>query len=224
MLCRPLGDSALLIALGSVADETTAQQVQSLSDALRDNPLRGVEDIVPAFTTITVHFDPRVVGGVHPQSLVEAWVGRWWTDPRPLSVRPRREVRVPVRYGGTFGPDLPLVAETTGLRVAEVVELHAGARYTVAAIGFSPGFPYLIGLPRELHVPRRSTPRTSVPAGSVAIAGGQAGIYPQATPGGWNVIGRTELALFDPEGRPPAHLQVGDHVRFEPVEGAGGDD
>jgi len=221
MLCRPLGDSALLIAVGSLADETTAQQVQTLSDALRDNPLRGVEEVVPAFTTITVHFDPRAIGGVDPQAAVEAWVGRWWTDPRPLNRSPRREMRVPVQYGGTFGPDLPWVAETTGLRMAEVIELHASARYTVAAIGFSPGFPYLVGLPKELYVPRRSTPRTSVPAGSVAIAGGQAGIYPQSTPGGWNVIGRTELALFDPVGRPPAHLRVGDYVRFEPVEGGG---
>jgi len=208
-----------MIAVGSAADEATAQQVQSLSDVLRENLLPGVEDVVPAFTTITVHFNPRAIRGVHPQSVVEEWVSRSCTAPRSVNARPRREVCVPVRYGGIFGPDLPLVAETTGLRLTEVVELHAGAHYTVAAIGFSPGFPYLIGLPKELHLPRRATPRTSVPAGSVAIAGGQAGIYPQSTPGGWNVIGRTELALFDLEGRPPAHLQVGDHVRFQPVEG-----
>ncbi len=129
--------------------------------------------------------------------------------------RGAREHRFAVDYGGAAGPDLDAVAAAAGLAPERVVELHAGALYRVAFLGFSPGFPYLVGLPRELELARRDTPRPRVPAGSVAIAGPFAGIYPSATPGGWHLLGRTEARLFDPAAVPPAALAPGDLVRFE---------
>jgi inhibitor of KinA len=130
---------------------------------------------------------------------------------------PSRRVEVPVCYDEDLAPDLRDVARHVGLSADEVVRLHAGATYVVRFLGFSPGFPYLAGLPERLAMPRLERPRVRVPAGSVAIAGGQAGVYPQATPGGWRVVGRTPLRLFDADREPPALLRMGDLVRFVPV-------
>jgi len=127
------------------------------------------------------------------------------------------DVEIPTYYGGEAGPDLDQVAEICGLTPPEVIARHSAALYTVACIGFSPGFPYLTGLPAELHLPRRAIPRISVPAGSVAIAGGQAGIYPASSPGGWHLIGRTQIPLFSPMEEPPTRLKPGDRVRFVPI-------
>ena len=216
MVCRLLGDSAVLIEVGSRVDDATAQNVQALTEALSNHPFTGVVDIVPAYTTVAVHFDPIKIGGQDPARSVQAWIERTCSDIRPVSQSGPREWLVPVVYGGEAGPDLAWVAEHLGQEEAEIIRRHCAPSYTVRAIGFSPGFPYLAGLPETLRTPRRATPRTQVPAGSVGIAGAQAGIYPQATPGGWNILGRTELRLFDPERRPPALLRVGDRVRFEP--------
>jgi KipI family sensor histidine kinase inhibitor len=133
-----------------------------------------------------------------------------------LPAAPAGERLVEVEYGGESGPDLESVARATGRSAEEVVRLHAGAIYTVAFVGFAPGFPYLVGLPGALRVPRLPAPRPRVAAGSVAIAGEFAGIYPGGTPGGWRLLGRCELALFDVDARPPAALQPGDRVRFRP--------
>lgn len=128
-----------------------------------------------------------------------------------------REVVVPVCYEGAFAPDLALVARHAGMDPEEVVSVHAGGRYTVVSMGFSPGFGYLSGLDERLHIPRRISPRTRVPAGSVAIGGDRTGVYPHETPGGWNLIGRTAMTLFNPSRASPALLSVGDTVRFEPI-------
>lgn len=128
-----------------------------------------------------------------------------------------RFVEIPVCYDGEFGPDLADVARHTGLSVEEVIARHSAVEYRVHCLGFAPGFPYLGGLPPELATPRRATPRQGVPAGSVAIGGAQTGIYPQSSPGGWNVIGRTPLRLFDADREPPALLKAGDRVRFRPI-------
>jgi KipI family sensor histidine kinase inhibitor len=127
-----------------------------------------------------------------------------------------RVVEMPVCYGGEFGPDLASVAEHANLTPNQVVELHASASYLVYFLGFSPGFPYLGGLPEKLTTPRLPAPRKRVAAGSVAIGGSQAGIYPIDSPGGWRIIGRTSLRLFDAEARPPALLRAGDNIRFVP--------
>lgn len=217
MRCRLLGDSALVVELAASAEVAVVRRIQALCAQMQAAPLAGVLECVPAFVTLTVYFDPQHLSGDEGRARIEDWIARCLaraTEAVPSETVGPREVVLRVRYGGDDGPDLPAVAAALGRSEEEVIALHAGASYVVGAIGFSPGFPYLLGLPSELHLPRRATPRPRVPAGSVAIAAGQAGIYPQATPGGWHLIGRTETVLFALERTPPALLAVGDQVRF----------
>lgn len=176
------------------------------SRGVRTCDLPDVVDVVPAAHTVLV----RWTAGAPRESLLDAL-----RSISPVAVdRHAPELVVPVRYDG---PDLDSVATVTGLPTDQVVELHSGATYEVAFCGFAPGFGYLTGLPDRLHLPRRATPRTTVPAGSVAIAAGYAAVYPGASPGGWHVLGATHLTLFDPGREPPALLAPGVRVRFEPT-------
>lgn len=172
----------------------------------------GITDIVPAFGSTAVHFDPTII----TIQQVENWITNQPTDAAQNA--PPRTVELPVRYGGDFGSDLDSIAEQTGLSRDEVVLRHTAAEYTVGAIGFQPGFPYLEGLPTELHTHRQASPRTRVPAGSVGIGGPYTGIYPRESPGGWNLIGRTPALLFDEFCQEPSLLKPGDHVRFIPID------
>lgn len=209
MTFKPLGDSAWLVEFPGKSGEAALARVIGLVDALESNRPAGVLDVVPSFDSVAVHF----AGGDGLEIL--DWIqSATVVDRLPAG----EERRIPVCYSGAHGPDLEEVAEKAGLSTEEVIALHSGATYTVAAVGFSPGFPYLLGLPEPLYLPRRSTPRLAVPAGSVAVAGGQAGIYPFASPGGWQVLGRTGVGLFDPLLARPALLRCGDRVRFVPVE------
>lgn len=219
MQITPLGDSALIVELGDAINESTHLRVQTAWRALAAAPLPGVSEAVPAYTTITIFYDPWVVvqAGAPADGIVE-WLGtrvreRLKNPPKTAKTKPRT-VEVPVCYGGDFGPDLDRVATQAKLFPEEVVKRHAKAEYRVHLIGFAPGFPYLGGLPKELVTPRHAKPRMAVPAGSVGIGGEQTGIYPQATPGGWNLIGRTPLRLFRPLENPPVLLQAGDIVKF----------
>jgi inhibitor of KinA len=173
-------------------------------------------EVVPAFTTVAVFYDPAKIGNL--DVLRNELVVRM---PRLIPRKDKsagREMVVPVCYGGDFGPDLAAVAAQAGLKEGAAIALHSGAKYRVHAVGFAPGFPYLAGLSGKLHTPRRATPRTHVPAGSVGIGGAQTGVYPLATPGGWQLVGRTPLRLFRPENEmEPALLQPGDRVRFRPI-------
>lgn len=220
MTIVPLGDAALLVQLGPTVDTTALDRVQRLAGDWRAAALPGVRDIVPAYTTIGVFIDEQALA-TGRTSLAEIAAKLQESGDRPTRSRRApvaRERIVPVCYGGEFGPDLEVVATRCGLSPREAVRLHCGAIYRVAAVGFSPGFPYLWGLPAALRTPRRETPRTHVPAGSVALGGAQAGIYPSDSPGGWHVIGRTPQVLFDPMVEPPSWLQPGDRVRFKPVD------
>ncbi len=214
----PLGDRALVIEVGSVISPEVHATVTALGQRLRDSELSYLE-AVPAFTTLTVHYDPRDYAGgseapfVKLRSLIEAEFSELESVP---AVTPRL-VEIPVVYGGAAGPDLDFVASHTGLAREEIVALHSGTDYLVYMIGFAPGFPYLGGLDPRLVTPRRSDPRSRVPAGSVGIGGAQTGVYPLETPGGWQLIGRTDLRLFDPGRETPALLRAGDRVRFIPV-------
>ncbi len=212
MTIRPLGDSAWLVDFLDLAPEAARARVAGLAKALETGWPAGVRDVVPSFASLAVHFHgPGAMA-------VRDWIGG--TDMEG-AFPAGRIVEIRVRYGGECGPDLEELARATGLSPDEIVALHCGADYTVAAVGFAPGFPYLAGLPEILAVPRRSTPRLRVAAGSVAIAAGQAGIYPAESPGGWHVLGRTDAVLFDPAADPPALLQPGDRVRFVPVDELG---
>ncbi|MES2437684.1 MAG: 5-oxoprolinase subunit PxpB [Verrucomicrobiota bacterium] len=208
MTLKPLGDSAWLVEFPDDKGEAALARVTGLVEALEKSRPDGVLDIVPSFASVAVHL------GMADGSEIRTWIASvTMADRLPEG----GEKRIPVCYGGEDGPDLIELAAATGLSPDEVISLHSSAVYTVAAVGFSPGFPYLAGLPEPLHVPRRSTPRLAVPAGSVAIAGGQAGIYPFTSPGGWHVLGRTGETLFDPHAARPALLRPGDRVRFVPV-------
>lgn len=203
----PLTDSSVLVQLGDSIDPATNRRVHSLAARLAQNWLDGVIETVPGYASLVVHYDP--LARTHAE--ITEWLAAHLNVEGQASSRPPRRVEVPVIYDG---PDLPFVAQYCGLSVDEVIRLHSQSDYTVFMMGFMPGFPYLGKLPEALHVPRLETPRTHVPAGSVAIAGGQTGIYPQDSPGGWRLIGRTDLKLYDPQREPPFLFAPGDIVRF----------
>jgi KipI family sensor histidine kinase inhibitor len=183
-----------------------------------------IHDIVPAMTTVGVHYDPhRVEVGSSeklPYQVVEALLEQVINDSSDRSTDIGRVVDIPVCYGGEYGPDLAEVAQTCGLSVDEVVKLHSGELVDVMMIGFAPGHPYIGLLDEKLAPPRRATPRTAVPPGSVGLANRQSVIYPVTLPGGWNLIGRTPLQMFDPSRSDPCLLQAGDKVRFVPISPA----
>lgn len=214
---EPVGERMLLLRLGTTIDAATNERVHALAAALRDAGLDGIVDLVPAYASLAVHYDPRAWndGDEAPWRRL-AHTLRALAPVAASTAAPRR-VDIPVRYGGDDGPDLGQVAKCTGFDADEVVRRHAGARYRVAMLGFAPGFPYLLGLDPALQMPRRSEPRLRVPSGSVAIGGAQTGIYPRELPGGWHLVGRTSLSLFDPLSDVPCLLAPGDEVRFRPL-------
>lgn len=207
----PLGERALLLRFGDRIDAAIHQRVTLAREAIAAARPRGVLELVPAYTTLAVWFDPaeRRYG-----ELVDELVGLADHGGTALAAATRAWT-LPVRYDG---PDLTDVASQTGLTADEVIRRHSGRPYTVYLLGFVPGFGYLGDLDPSLVLARRSSPRQRVPAGSVAIAGAQTAVYPLDTPGGWHLIGRTDVVMFDATRDPPALLAAGDTVRFEPVE------
>lgn len=220
---EPLGETALLLRFGEGLDPAINAHVHAAAFAVRTARLPGLIDIVPAYATLALRYEPAAwvdANGVQPWRNLEAAVRAVLAAPPAQASIAPRALEIPVCYGGDFGPDLALLAEHAGLEPGEVIERHTAATYTVAMIGFAPGFPYLFGLDPALHMPRRASPRTHVPAGSVAIGGAQTGIYPSDLPGGWQLIGRTPLALFDARRDPPSLLLPGDRVRFVAIDAA----
>jgi KipI family sensor histidine kinase inhibitor len=219
------GDTAFLVTIEGEADAAMLAKVRAFAAALAADRLEGVTEIVPSYGSVGVCYEPERVTtarGELPWRVVAEWLERHLDGRGKAASRAARKARdhvVPVVYGGEHGPDLDAVARQASLGAEEVVRLHAGATYHVAALGFSPGFPYLLGLPAALATPRRTTPRLRVPGGSVGIGGTQTGIYPRETPGGWQLIGRTGLELWDPGREEGAALfAAGDRVRFRPVD------
>jgi KipI family sensor histidine kinase inhibitor len=208
---RPASDRSLLVSFGDGISLDLHRQVLRLLRALEAVP-PGILNLHPAFASVLIDFDPRRWNHAGVEDLVSERLAAAESARAPEA----RTVEIPVRYGGEFGPDLEDIARHTGLAPAEVVRLHSGVCYLVYFLGFSPGFPYLGGMPPELATPRLPAPRKRVPAGSIAIGGSQTGVYPVESPGGWRIIGRTALRLFDPQAVPPALLRAGDSVRFVP--------
>jgi KipI family sensor histidine kinase inhibitor len=211
-----MGDSALLVRLGTDADPDLTERAHRLADAIEaartETP--GLGWPVPAHASVLVPFDPLGATAADVRRVVDRLLAEPTRPAAAASDEPA--IEIPVRYGGSDGPDLESVAEAIGMSAADVVELHAGATFRVLFLGFAPGFAYLGGLPPDLRTARRSTPRERVPAGSVAIAGDHSAVYPLAMPGGWNLIGRTDACLFDPRADPPTPLAPGRIVRFVP--------
>ena len=217
----PLGDRALVIELGADASEQTAFHVRCVSERLLADALPGVLDVVPTVCTVALHYDPLRI--VPPDEATGAYAALAQQVTARLQSMDSFEVaqpstfEVPVCYGGEYGEDLDGLARSHNLSVDQVIELHRAPLYRVQMLGFAPGFAYLAGLDARLTTPRRPNPRTRVPAGSVAIGGELTGIYPLQLPGGWHLIGRSPLAMFDVKAQPPTRLNIGDHVRFVPI-------
>jgi len=213
-----LAEDAWLLRFGDTIDAAVNDRVHAAAARLQ----AGLSDVecVPAYASLLLRFDVTQWQGGDGRFSAErlhAAIAAAW-DAKSSAQKTPREVSIPVWYGGDAGVDLHEVAMHARISADEVVTRHAAALYRVAMLGFAPGFPYLLGLDPALSVPRRSHPRTRVPAGSVAIGGQQTGIYPQALPGGWHLIGRTPMRLFDLAAASPSLLQPGDHVRFRAID------
>jgi KipI family sensor histidine kinase inhibitor len=178
-------------------------------------------DVTPAYACLALHVDVALIGGEDPLASARAWLVQWLERTRfDAGDTDVRTIEIPVAYDDEYGSDLATVAAHAGMATEDVVAHHTSAIYSVAMLGFAPGFPYLFGLDPALAIPRLTTPRTHVAAGSVGIGGAQTGIYPQSGPGGWRLIGRTPLRLFDAQRDPPSLLQAGDRVRFVAIDAA----
>jgi inhibitor of KinA len=227
MEITPLGDCAVLVRLveNFEADpESALETVLTAQQTLAAAKIPGVVELAPAYTTLALFYDPiRAIEAGAPVEHVSSWleqrIREVVSSAKRVSARsiPADTVEIPVCYASEFAFDLDEVARRAGLDVDGVVDLHSGTEYRVHCVGFTPGFPFLGGLSPKLATPRRETPRTEIPAGSVGIGGKQTGIYPVKSPGGWNIIGRTPLRLFDPQTNPPVLLRAGDRVRFRPI-------
>jgi inhibitor of KinA len=224
----PLGDSALIVRMRDQFDdapEETLNEVLRTFHQLRSAAIPGVIELATAYTSVAVFFDPiavaktGVTAGDEFQSFATRIRAAVADVPKPGWTRrsPSRTVEIPVCYDPQFAADLGDVARHAKISAKEVVDLHSAAEYRVSCIGFVPGFPFLAGLAKKLATPRRDVPRKEIPAGSVGIGGAQTGIYPLRSPGGWNLIGRTPVRLFDPKRNPPTLLRAGDHVRFRAI-------
>jgi KipI family sensor histidine kinase inhibitor len=212
------GDSALLVTLADAISLDISARVRRLAGALVADPPPGLVSLVPGFATLLIELDPAQAYSEAVEAAVDRALGASDRDVVPHDA-PRTRT-IPVAYGGDAGPDLDRVAQLAGRTPAEIVAAHTGTELTCHLIGFAPGFPYLGDLPEELAVPRLATPRTSTSPGSVGVAGRLVGIYPRDAPGGWRVIGRTPVRLFDPLREPPTYLAPGDRVRFVEVSHA----
>ena len=206
----PLGDSSLLVRLGDEIDLAVNQRVHALASLVEASSINGVIETVPAYATLLVHYDPLVLSFTQIRDYLRTRIAQIEEN----DSRKTRQIEIPVRYGGEFGPDLEFVASHCGLQVEAVIRIHTERIYTVFMMGFTPGFPYMGKLDDAIVTPRLQTPRTRVPAGTVAIAGSQTGIYSIDSPGGWRLIGWTPLRLFSPESDTPFLFSPGDEVKF----------
>ena len=207
------GDSALSIELGDAISPEINRRVRDLLLAIDRCKMPGVIDLLPTYRSILVCYDPLLLTLSELEERLRSLEG----EALDASVGVPKVVELPTVYGGVYGPDLDQVASHNELSPQEVIDTHAGTDYLVYMMGFTPGFPYLGGMSERIATPRLETPRTAIPAGSVGIAERQTGVYPVESPGGWRLIGRTPVRLFDAHREPPVVVDAGDYVRFVPV-------
>ncbi len=212
----PAGDSGILIELGSEIDPVINARIVSLANLIETAEIAAVIELVPTYRSLLVSYNPLETGYDEMLELLNESVGQ--IDQSTLDSATQTIVELPVVYGGEDGPDLETVAEHAGISAQDVIDIHSGTDYPVYMIGFAPGFPYLGGLDERIATPRLKTPRISVPAGSVGIAESQTGVYPNPSPGGWQLIGRTATPLFDVNKPSPSLITAGVKVRFVPVK------
>ncbi len=212
----PCGDHAVTLQIGQEISEPVNRKVMTALHALDRAALPGVMELVPTYTSVCIHYDPNLLSFTALQEWIRQIPLHDSLQKDPLA---GRTVEIPVCYGGDFGPDLEFVAQHNQITAAEVIHRHSAGEYLVYMLGFLPGFSYLGGMDPSISCPRLTSPRTRIPAGSVGIAGGQTGIYPLESPGGWQLIGRTPRKMFQiKEGQPQFTLSAGDRVRFVPID------
>ena len=215
-----MGDAAVLVTLTKTIDLIANRKIHALTQKMEVNLLAGISEIVPAYGSILVHYDPMIVDF----TTLSSWIRLYCKDTADMNLQSGRTIKIPVRYGHEDGPDLNDVARYCQVSPAEVIRIHTRNIYQVFMMGFTPGFPYLGGMDLSIATPRLDTPRKLVPAGSVGIAGTQTGIYSVDSPGGWRIIGRTPVELFNLQADLPFLLRPGDLVQFFPISEDGGQD
>jgi len=210
---RIAGDRGLLVEYGDVIDPDINNKVRSMAIVMEQETLEGVLETIPTYRSLLIIYNPAIT---NPAKLKKEILN---LEERlsEIKIPPPSTVEIPVCYGGEFGPDIQFVAEHNSVTEDDVIRIHSGEEYQIYMIGFTPGFPFLGGLPEVLNTPRLETPRSFVPEGSVGIANNQTGIYPVASPGGWQLIGRTPIRLFAPERSNPFIYKAGDRIRFKPI-------
>ncbi len=210
---RLAGDRGLLVEFGDAITPEINQSVRAMTFALETAAVPGVREVIPTYRSVVVVYDPLTTN----PSLLSPLILSLHEGLARIDTPAPKESVIPVCYGGEYGPDIAFVAEHNHIGTDDVIRLHSEPSYPIYMLGFSPGFPFLGGLSEKLHTPRLTSPRMRVPAGSVGIANNQTGIYPIASPGGWQLIGRSPVRLFDPERPDPFLLRAGDTLRFEPI-------
>jgi KipI family sensor histidine kinase inhibitor len=207
---KPAGDQAILIEFENKIDEETNRKVRHLARLAEKETENGFGEVILGYRSLLIHYDPVKLTYEQVMKKVKSW------EKEDVAGRSTggRKVRIPVLYGGQWGPDLKDVAAHNGLSPEEVISIHSGGEYVVYFLGFTPGYPFMGGMSEKISTPRLPSPRVSIPAGSVGIANNQTGIYPVQSPGGWRLIGRTPLLLYDPDRENPFLLEAGDRVRF----------
>jgi len=203
-----------VVELGNSISPHINRVIHDLARAVEGEGIPGVFDLTPSYRSLLVYYDPLVIN----VSKLRLKLHSLYSSLSEGATGKARVVRVPTLYGGEMGPDLEFVARNSNLTPQEVIEIHSGTDYLVYMLGFSPGYPYLGGMSERIATPRLKTPRTAVPAGSVALAERQTGVYPTETPGGWQILGRTPLKFFDPTRQPPSLVEPGDYIRFVSID------
>ena len=210
----PCGDCAVTVQAGNEISEETNRRVVELLQTLAESGPKGIRELVPSYSAVCIHYDPAVLS----YDALIAYLKSIEIKELSSESASQQIVEIPVCYGGEYGPDLDFVAQHNGLSAEDVVAIHSGGTYLVYMLGFLPGFAYMGGMDERIATPRLTSPRAKIPAGSVGIAGGQTGIYPLSSPGGWQLIGRTPLKLFTMEGETARFaLSAGNMVRFVPI-------
>lgn len=208
------GDSSLLIQFGNEISPEINQRIKATVQLMREQHIEGVLDVIPAFCSLLINYDPRVIS----YSEITKRMRKLLKVEMKAEDEKKKVFEIPVCYGGKYGPDLAYIAEHAGMTEEEVIALHSSKDYLIYMLGFLPGFCYLGGLDERLHTPRLATPRIKIDAGSVGIGGSQTGIYPMDSPGGWQLMGMTPVKTYDPEREVPILVEAGDYIRFVPVD------